>query len=79
MKNKTIEDQGGKKMKVLEEPEKQLIKSSGEKESLILLKPKEVSGELAIERTDETQYLSKRIIFNNLIYYFNSKNVSRYL
>ena len=66
-------------MKVLEEPEKQLIKSSSEKESLILLKPKEISGELAIERTDETQYLSKRIIFNNLIYYFNSKNVSKYL
>ena len=34
---KTIEYQGGKQTKTLEEHEKQLVKSSGEKESLTLL------------------------------------------
>ena len=37
---KRIEDQGEKQIKVLEEHGKQLIKSSGEKELLTLLKQK---------------------------------------
>ena len=67
---KTIEDPGEK----LDKHRKQLLKSSSEKESLTLLKPKEVFEELAIERIDEIQKLSKQIYFNNSTYFFVSES-----
>ena len=79
---KTIEDQGGKKIKALEEHGKQRVKSSSEKESLTLLKQKDIFEELANERTGKIPNLSKQIYFNNLLYYFKGesdpKNLSVY-
>ena len=54
-----------KKIKTLEDHGKQLVKSSGEKES-IHLKQKEILEELASKRIDEIQNLSQRIDFNNV-------------
>ena len=54
-----------KKIKTLEDHGKQLVKSSGEKES-IHLKQKEILEELASKRIDEIQNLSQRINFNNV-------------
>ena len=56
-KIKTIEGQGEKQIKALEEHRKQLVKSSSEKESLTLLKEKEIFEELANEGMDEIQNL----------------------
>ena len=50
-----IEDQGGKKIKELEELGKQLVASSSEKEFLTLLKQKTNSEELVKERMGEIQ------------------------
>ena len=52
---------------------KQLVKSSGEKESLRLLKQKKNFEELANERMGEIQNLSKKIYFNISIYYFKGE------
>ena len=71
---KTIEYQGEKQIKALEEHGKKLMKSSSEKQSLTLLKQKEIFEELANERMDEIQNLSKQINFNNLTYYFNGNS-----
>ena len=71
---KTTEDQGEKQIKALKGHGKQLVKSSSEKESLTLSKQKEIFEELASERIYKIQNLSKQIDFNNLIYYFKSKN-----
>ena len=56
-----------KKIKTLEDHGKQLVKSSGEKES-IHLKQREILEELASWklRIDEIQNLSQRIDFNNV-------------
>ena len=54
-----------KKIKTLEDHGKQLVKSSGEKESTHL-KQKEILEELANKRIDEIQNLSQRIDFNNV-------------
>ena len=67
---KSTEDQGEKQLKALEEQGKQLIKFSGGKEYLSLLKQKEIFEELAKERMGEIQNLSKQINFDKLIYYF---------
>ena len=58
---KTIEDQLEKQIKALEEHEKQLIKSSGRKESLTLLKQKEVFEKFTNKRMDEIENLNKLI------------------
>ena len=50
------------------------VKSSSEKESLVLLKQKSFFEELANERVDEIENISKQIDFNNLIYYFKGEN-----
>ena len=52
---------------------KQLLKSSSEKESLLLLKQKEIFSEFSNERIKKIQDLSKQIDFNNLAYYFKGK------
>ena len=53
---------------------KQLVKSNVEKESLTILKQKEVFDEVANERMCEIQNLSKQTNFNNLIYYFKDQS-----
>ena len=58
---KTIEDLLEKQIKALEEHEKQLIKSSGRKESLTLLKQKEVFEKFTNKRMDEIENLNKLI------------------
>ena len=50
---------------------KQLLKSSSEKESLLLF---EIFSEFSNERIKKIQYLSKQIDFNNLAYYFKGKS-----
>ena len=67
---KTIEKQREKQIRVFEGHGKQLLKSSGEKESSVLLKQKQ----LANERMGEIQNLSKQISFKNLLYYFKSNS-----
>ena len=71
---KTIERQGRKQIEAIEEHGKQLFESTSEKESLKFLKQKEISEELANERSDEIQNFSEQIDFNNLIYYFKGES-----
>ena len=56
-----------KQIKTIEDHGKQLVKSSSKRESLTLLKQKEIFEELANERINEIQNLSKQLI---LIIYF---------
>ena len=59
MKNiKTIKDQGEKQIEALVKHDKQLVKSSSEKESLTLLKQKVIFDELANERMSKIRNLS---------------------
>ena len=66
---KVIEEQKRNQIEAIEEHRKQLVKSISEKESLALLKQKDIFEELAKGRIDEIQDLSKQIDFNNLVYY----------
>ena len=59
---KAIEEQEEKQIKTLGGHGKELIKSCGAKESQTLLKQKESSKEIAYERIDEIQNLSKRTV-----------------
>ena len=59
---KTIEHQGWKQLKALEEHGKQFVKSSDEKKSSTHLKQKETFEELANKRMSEIQILSKKLI-----------------
>ena len=76
-KQKTIEKQREKEIKAIEEYGKQLIKSSGEKDSLELLKQKEIFDELVNERMFKINKLSEEIDFNNLIDHYTSKNAPK--
>ena len=73
-----LEDQGKKQRKACEEHGKQLIKSSGEKDSLELLKEKEIFDELVHERRFEINKSSEVIYFNNLTYYYTGKSAPKY-
>ena len=73
---KTIENQGEKQRKALEEHGKQLFKYSDEKESLANSKQKEIFEETANRRIEEIQFLSKQIDLNNLTYYFKGESSS---
>ena len=55
---KTIEDQGEKQTKALEQYGKQVVKYSDEKESLEHSKQKYIFKEIANKRMEEIQYLS---------------------
>ena len=66
------------KNKVVEEHGKQLIKFSGEKESLELLKQKEIFDELVNEKMFDINKLIEETDFNNLTYYYTSKNAPKY-
>ena len=73
---KTIGDQGKNQMKALEEHGKQLIKSTGQKDSLQLLKQKEI---LHNERRFEINKLSEGTDFNNLAYIIQAKMLQNIL
>ena len=62
---KAWEGQGKKHIKAIENHGKQLIMSTGEKDSLALLKQKEIFDELVNERRLESNRLSEGIDFNN--------------
>ena len=68
-----IEEQGEKQIKALEERGKQLAKYKNEKESSTC--SKQIFEELADNKLDEIQDLSKQIDFNDLTYYYKGKNV----
>ena len=55
-----------------------MFKSSIEKESTTISKQNEIFEELANERINEIQELSKQIDFNNLIYFVIGKSVQKY-
>ena len=76
-KMKTIEDQGEKQMRALEEHGKQLVKYSDDKGSLADSKQKEILEELANRRIEEIKNLSKQIDFNNLTYHYKSKSIPK--
>ena len=71
---KAIEEQGRQQAEAIEEHRKYLVKSSSETESLTLLKQKENFEELANEKINEIQDLSKQIDFNNLFYYIKGES-----
>ena len=73
-----MEDQGGKQLKVLEKHRKQLIMSSGEKDSLVLLKQKEIFAVLVNEGKFEIDKQSEQINFNNLTYHNEGKSAPKY-
>ena len=62
---------------MLNEHGKELVKSSSEKESLTLLKQKEIFEEFANQRICEIQNLNKQINFNNLIYHLRVKMIQK--
>ena len=66
-----IVEQGREQNEAIEVHGKQLLKSSSEKESLLLF---EIFSEFSNERIKKIQYLSKQIDFNNLAYYFKGKS-----
>ena len=66
-----IVEQGREQNEAIEVHGKQLLKSSSEKESLLLF---EIFSEFSNERIKKIQYLSKQIGFNNLAYYFKGKS-----
>ena len=76
-KQKTIVEKGRKQIEAIEEHGKQLFKSRWDKEFLTILKQNEIFEELANEKIDEIQNLSKQIDFNNLIYYFQGESGPR--
>ena len=51
-----------------------IVKSSSEKESLTLLKQKEIFEELANKGINKIQNLSKQTDFNNSIYHLKGKS-----
>ena len=59
MQTKTIEDQREKQIKALEKHAKPLIMSSGGKDSLELLKEKDIFDEIVNERRFEINKLSE--------------------
>ena len=67
---KTIEEQGRKQTEATEEHGKELLKCSSEKESSTHLKQKQSFQELATERINEIQDLSKQIGFDDSVYDF---------
>ena len=67
-----MEDQGKKQISVLEEHEKQLIKSISEKDSLELLKLKYIFDELVNEKRFEINELSDGIDFYYFTYYYTA-------
>ena len=71
---KTIEDQREKQTKALEKHGKKLVEYSKEKEPSTHSKQKEIYEDIVNKRMEEIQYLSKQIDFNNLSYYYKSKN-----
>ena len=75
-KIQTIKNKGEKQMKAIEEHGKQLVKSSDEVYLSKLLKPEEIFEKLVEERQDEIQNLSKQINYNDLRYYFTTKESS---
>ena len=74
---KTIGDQGEKQIKALEEHGKQLVKQNNEKESSIHLKQKQIFKELANNRMEKLQGLSKQIDFNNLTYRYKGNTAPK--
>ena len=74
---KTIEDQGERQIRAIEEHGKQLIKSSSEKISLELLKQKNFFDDLLNKRMFEMNKLSEGTDFNNLTSYYTSKNAPK--
>ena len=74
---KTIEDQEEKQIKALEKHGKELIMYGGEKDSLELLKQKEMFDELVNERRLEVNKLSEKIDFNNLTYHYKGKSAPK--
>ena len=71
---KTIEDQGEKQIKTHEEHGQQLVKYNNEKESSSHSKQKEIFEELANNRMERKQDLSKQIDFNNLTNRYKKNN-----
>ena len=69
-----IVEQGREQNEAIEVHGKQLLKSSSEKESLLLLKQKEIFSEFSNERINTIQDLIKQIDFNNLAYYFKGES-----
>ena len=74
---KTTTDQGEKQIKALEEHGKQLVKYNNEKESSIHLKQKQIFKELANNRMEKLQDLSKQIDFNNLTYRYKGNTAPK--
>ena len=76
---KTTEDQGKKQVEAIKEHGKQLVKSNkdvGKKNRLHKKQEDEICDELSYERIDEIKDLSGQMDFNNLSYYFKSKDSS---
>ena len=67
-----------KQIKALEEHEKQLIKSSSEKDSLEPLEQKEIFDEFFNERKFEINKSSEEIDFNNLTYHYTRKSAPKH-
>ena len=71
---KTIKDQGEKQIKILEEHEKQLVKSNAfaekkKEKSMPLDNQKEIFYNLEVEKTGEIEQLHNKGNFQNLIYH----------
>ena len=84
---RTIKDKGGKQVKAIEEHGKQLLKSNAfikeydydtKKDSRSLLKLKEIFNKLIDEKRDIILKLNKKINFDDLMYNFKDKCMSKF-
>ena len=82
---KTIEDQGKKKIKAIEDDEKQLVESNElikkdfniDRDSTPFDEQKKIFNELGEERSSEFKDLENRTNPDNLIYKYNNESASR--
>ena len=65
---KTIEDQGGKQMKAIQDNKQQLISDDDYKDKLLISKEREIFKDIYNKRLDKTEELNNKIDYDNLKY-----------
>ena len=65
---KTIEDQGGKQIKAIQDNEQPLISGNDYKNKLLLSKEREIFKDIYNKRLDKIEELNNKIDYNNLKY-----------
>ena len=72
---KTIEDQGEKQIKAIQDNRKQLINDDDYKNKLLISKEREIFKDIYIKRLDKLEELNNKIDYDNLKYVVESSGV----